>query len=101
MEGADVHSRDEFLIARRQLLDTFPDLRIVIDDLIEQGDKVAVRWRVSGTHEGHGLGLPGTGQPVTFRGMTWAEFKDGKVVRGWDSWNLGGLIQTLQSAPRP
>jgi hypothetical protein len=36
--------------------------------------------------------------PVSFRGMTWPEFKDGRSVRGWDSWNLGGLLQTLQAA---
>jgi hypothetical protein len=27
--------------------------------------------------------------------MTWLEFKDGGIARGWDSWNLGGLLQSL------
>ena len=44
MEGADVHGRKAFLAERARLLTLFPDLAIVADDVIEQGDKVAVRW---------------------------------------------------------
>ncbi|HET9369739.1 MAG TPA: ester cyclase [Vicinamibacterales bacterium] len=98
MEGTDIHNRAEFLIARRQLMDTFPDISIVVDDLIAEGDKVVVRWSVTGTHQGNGLGIPATGQAVGFRGMSWVEFEGGKVVRGWDCWNLGGLVQSLASA---
>lgn len=29
--------------------------------------------------------------------MTWFEYRDGQVVKGWDSWNLGGLIASLQA----
>jgi predicted ester cyclase len=68
-----------------------------VDDLIEQGNKVAVRWSVRATHTGRGLGLMPTNQPVAFRGMTWMEIRDGKFVRGWDSWNMGALMQTLAS----
>ena len=95
MEGVDIDGRDQFLIARQQLMDTFPDLQLTVEDIIAEGDKVAVRWRASATHRGHGLGVPATDQPVSFRGITWAEFRNGKVIRGWDSWNLGGLVQSL------
>ena len=95
MEGADVRGREEFLVRRRQLLDAFPDLAVVADDVIEQGPKVAIRWHVDGTHKGQGLGIPATDRRVHFRGMTWLEFKDGRLVLGWDSWNLGGLLQSL------
>ena len=37
-------------------------------------------------------------RPVSFRGVTWLELRDGRIVRGWDSWNLGGLISSLTSA---
>jgi steroid delta-isomerase-like uncharacterized protein len=100
MEGADIRGRAQFLIARQQMMDTFPDLQLTVDDLIAQGDQAAVRWQVRATHHGGGLGVPATGQPVTFRGQTWMEFRNGKIVRGWDSWNLGGLIQSLAPAPK-
>ena len=38
-----------------------------------------------------------TNWPVSFRGIAWLELRDGRIVRGWDSWNLGGLISSLTS----
>jgi steroid delta-isomerase-like uncharacterized protein len=95
MEGVELHNRDEFLAERRRLLQTFPDLAIVADDVIQDGSKVVVRWHVDATHAGDGLGFPPSNRRVSFRGMTWLEFKDGRIVLGWDSWNLGGLLQAL------
>lgn len=68
---------------------------LMADDVIAEGDKVAVRWHFTATHAGPGAGLEPTGRRVASRGMTWLEFRDGKIVRGWDSWNLGGLMQQL------
>ena len=96
MEGRFVSCPAEFKEARRELLAVFPDFQIAVDDTVEQGDKVVVRWSAQGTHAGDGLGVAPTNRPVSFRGMTWLEIRDGLIVRGWDSWNLGGLIQTLR-----
>jgi steroid delta-isomerase-like uncharacterized protein len=95
MEGRTVRGVADFKDARRQLLDVFPDLKITVEDLVHEDDKVVVRWSVQATHGGGGLGIPTTNRQVSFRGMTWLEMRDGLIVRGWDSWNLGGLIQTL------
>jgi steroid delta-isomerase-like uncharacterized protein len=103
MEGREVHGPQEFKDARRQLLEAFPDLAITVEDVVEQDDKVVVRWSVQATHHGPGLGMPATNRRVSFRGMTWLEMRDGRIARGWDSWNLGGLILTLsapEAAPR-
>ena len=89
----------EFKAARRTLLHVFPDLTMTVEDTIEEGVKVAVRWTATATHRGEGLGVPPTDRRVAFRGITWLELRDGLIVRGWDSWNLGGLIAELQSAP--
>jgi len=97
MEGADVDGPDAFLEERNRLLQVFPDLKITVDDVIEAGEKVAIRWRVTATHLGDGLGIPPTKRPVAIRGMTWMEFRSGRMVRGWDSWNLGGMLQTLMA----
>ena len=98
MEGTAIHGREQFLAERRRLLEAFPDLVIVADDVIGEGTKVAVRWHVDATHTGPGLGFPPSHRRVSFRGITWLEFKDGLIVQGWDSWNLGALLQSL-SAP--
>jgi steroid delta-isomerase-like uncharacterized protein len=95
MEGSEVRGHEEFLAQRLQLLSVFPDLAISVEDVIEEGAKVAVRWHVTATHGGDGLGVPPTNRPVSFRGITWFEFDGGQIVRGWDSWNLGGVMQSL------
>jgi steroid delta-isomerase-like uncharacterized protein len=95
MEDGDVRSPSDFKQSRRKMLDAFPDLRLTVEDAIEQGEKVVVRWSARGTHTGDGLGLPATNRPIEIRGMTWLEFRDRQVVRGWDSWNLGGMIGRL------
>lgn len=99
MEGLDVHTPADFKGARRQLLDAFPDLRVTVEDTVEQGTKAVVRWSVTATHRGGGLQIPPTNRAVQFRGMTWMEFQNGQLVRGWDSWNLGGFLQSLQLKP--
>ena len=95
MEGREIHGAADFKDARRQLLAAFTDLKLTVDDLVHEGDKVAVRWSVQATHGGSGLGIAATNRPVSFRGMSWMEMRDGRVVRGWDSWNLGGLLHSL------
>jgi steroid delta-isomerase-like uncharacterized protein len=100
MEGRVVHGPQDFQNARRQLLDIFPDIAITVEDLVEQDDRVAVRWSVQATHRGEGLGVPATNRRVSFRGMSWMELRDGQIVRGWDSWNLGGLILSLKEPER-
>jgi steroid delta-isomerase-like uncharacterized protein len=97
MEGTEIRGRDQFLAERRRLMNAFPDLAIVVDDVIEQGPKVAIRWSVTATHTGDSLGIPATHRQVKFRGMTWMEFKDGRLASGWDSWNLGGLLHSLST----
>ena len=98
MEGRAIKGPIDFKEARRTLLHVFPDLTMTVEDTIEEGAKVAVRWTATATHRGEGLGVPPTNRRVVFRGITWLELRDRRIVRGWDSWNLGGLIAELQSA---
>lgn len=98
MEGQDVMSPAEFKAQWRELTGAFPDLRMTVDDVIADGDKVAVRWQVSGTHSGPFAGLAPTREQLSARGITWLEFRDGRIVRGWDSWNFGAVLMQLNAA---
>ena len=73
----------------------FPDLTVTVDGVIEEGEEVAVRWTAQGTNTGDFPGVPATGRAVRFSGMTWLRVKDGKLVEGWDRWNVQGLITLL------
>src|SRR3712207_1541472 len=48
----------------RQYFATFPDMRVAVEDVIAEGDKLAVRSAMQGTHQGAFFGLPPTGKPV-------------------------------------
>ena len=77
-------------------LSAFPDLRMDVEGTVAEGDVVAVRWSISGTHGGDGLGFPATGRRVSFRGMSWIRYSGGKMAEGWDCWNQAGLFQSLR-----
>jgi steroid delta-isomerase-like uncharacterized protein len=73
----------------------FPDIRVNVEEIICQDDKVVVRWTASGCHSGNGLGFACTGRQVLFRGLTWIEIKDGKFGQGWQSSNIPEVLQGL------
>jgi len=75
----------------------FPDLRISVQQMVAEGDKVAVLWTFQGTHTGSGYeGLPPTGTKVEIRGITIWRFVDGRIVEEWSSFSeTGAYIQML------
>lgn len=60
-----------------------PDLKVTIDDVVSEGDKVAWRWTMRGTHQGDLEGHAPTGRQVTFSGITIVHLANGKVVADW------------------
>lgn len=65
------------------LLRAFPDLHITVEDSIEEGDKLAVRDTVTGTHQGEYMGIPPTGRTVTYNEIFIARFADGRIAETW------------------
>lgn len=98
IEGDDAASPKDFKAFRATFLSALPDLRIDVEDTVVEGDNVVIRWRLTGTHGGDGLGFGPTQSRVDQRGMTWQRFADGQIVEGWDTWNAGGLITALRAA---
>ena len=98
LEGSDTRGVEEFLAVRSTLLGAFADLSVKVEDTVAQGAHVVVRWSATGKHRGDHFGFPATGKSVAFRGMTWFVFANGRIVEGWDAWNLGGLLAELRVA---
>jgi steroid delta-isomerase-like uncharacterized protein len=84
-----------FRSLHEKYLSVFPDIRFEMEDMVAEGDKVAFRWTVSGTHTGDGLGVPPTGKEVRFAGMGIVRFENGRIVEGWDSYDRMGMMQQL------
>ena len=77
----------------------FPDVRHDLEDIIAEGDKVAVRWKFTGTHTGEWAGVSPTDKQVTFRGTSTFRFEGGKVVEQWNVWHSYWLACQLGIIP--
>ena len=77
----------------------FPDLRIVIEDQVAEGDKVASRYTGSGTHQGELRGFPPTNNRVEVTGTITSRFADGKIVEEWNNIDGLGMMQQLGIVP--
>lgn len=73
----------------------FPDLQVSTEDLIAEGNEVATRYRLTGTHRGPLMGIEPTGERVEVEGMSIGRFEDGKVVEGWSNIDVMGLMRQL------
>ena len=77
-----------------------PDARYEVDDMIAEGDKVVVRWRLLGTHKGNFLDISPTGRWVTLKGIAIYRLEDSKVTERWVVTDLHGLLQELKESPQ-
>jgi steroid delta-isomerase-like uncharacterized protein len=78
-----------------------PDLRVDILDMIAEGDKVAVRYTVEGTHEGDLFGVPPTGRRVSIESITVERVSDGKIREHWRVTDTLDMVQQLGAIPAP
>ena len=84
---------------RGQFGDGFPDIRMDVDDMVAEDDKVVVRWTVRGKHTGPFQGLPGTYRQIEFGGTTHVRIADGKIVEGWQHMDILKGMQQLGVVP--
>ncbi|GAA6154259.1 ester cyclase [Pseudoteredinibacter isoporae] len=79
--------------------EAFPDIHEEALELIAEGNKVASRFRLTGTHLGDFYGIPGTGRKIDILGAEIFEFKDGKVVQYYYHEDTMGLFTQLGLMP--
>ena len=82
-------------------LTAVPDLRVTIEDLVAEGDKVAVRRSYAGTHQGELLGIPATGKQVRIGSISVFRLAEGKIAEHWEQWDRLALLQQLGVIPAP
>lgn len=75
----------------------FPDLHVTVEDVLVDGDKVAVRTTATHTHEGEFMGIPPTGVHGSHTGITIVRIEDGKVAESWEESDMLGLLTQLDA----
>ena len=93
--------REGLKAAVAMLRGAFPDLRVQIENLISEGDKVALRDTISGTHLGSFAGIPPTGEQVEVARIAIFRVVDGKIVEHWANTDMLGLMRQLGVIPMP
>lgn len=96
---AETQDRDRLIEEIERNTRAFPDLVHTVEEIIAEGDTVAVRWTARGTHDGELMGMPPTGTEVTLRGMNFFHVEDGQITEDWVLWDALGLMQQLGIAP--
>lgn len=79
----------------------FPDARFTVEDIIGEGDRVAARLTMRGTHLGPLNGSPATGRSVVVSGMSIERIADGRIVEGWNENDALGMLGQLGMLPPP
>jgi steroid delta-isomerase-like uncharacterized protein len=92
--SADLAKADFLKIVREQK-QSFPDLRSTIVDSIEQGDKIAYRWKSEGTHTISYRNVPPTNKKAIAEGITISRIVDGRISEEWSSWDVNSVLTGL------
>lgn len=87
----------------KQILTTmrsaFPDLKVTVQDVIAEGDKVVQRRTFEGTHRGEFFGIPPTGKTVSVSQIIVSRVAGGKIVEEWAETDFLGMLQQVGAVP--
>jgi steroid delta-isomerase-like uncharacterized protein len=75
--------------------EAFPEIEVVVEDTVSEGDKVAARCTVRGHHRGDTLGFKATDSPVEFTGIAIVRVSNGKIVEAWNNFDFMSMFQQL------
>jgi steroid delta-isomerase-like uncharacterized protein len=100
-EPAGTDCRQHFRQVVTMLRSAFPDLHIEIGDMVAEGDSVAVRMTMTGTHKGPFMGMPPTGKQFAVEQMRFMRFRDGMMTDSWAVIDWLGWRQQLGAQPQP
>jgi steroid delta-isomerase-like uncharacterized protein len=78
-----------------------PDLRVPIEDLVAEGDRVVTRWRAHGTHQGELLGNAPTGNQASVSGILIDRISGGKIEEEWVDYDTLHFMQQIGAVSGP
>jgi steroid delta-isomerase-like uncharacterized protein len=93
--GREIHGPEENRQFIKGFRAAFPDVHFTVLDQIAEGDKVAVRYRLQGTHLGDFQGMPPTRKQVGYSGILIYRVANGKIAEQWTEFDLLGFLKQL------
>ena len=87
------------------LVTAFPDQHYELQEMVAEGDRLVVRWRMTGTHLGELVGptmtVPPTGKRLDIWGMSMYRIEEGMAHEIWESFDMGEFLRQLGVLPWP
>jgi len=90
-----LHGRETWRQGFELMRRAFPDLEAHVDDLVAAGDKVAIRVRFRGTHEGEFQGIPATGRTIEYVSHEFYRVENGVFAEEWICSDMATLLRQL------
>ena len=78
----------------------FPDIEVIVEDTVVEGDKIAARCTVKGTHAGEGIGLAATNRRVEFTGMSYCPRQGWEDCRSLEQLRFYGYVPAARPSSR-
>ncbi|WP_123534144.1 ester cyclase [Halosimplex salinum] len=93
--GQEARGTEEIRESLGQWLEAFPDFSATVEDAITEGDTVAMRLTLRGTHEGDFMGMEPTNESFEIQNMVFTRIEDGKVAERWLHPDTLGMLHQL------
>ena len=90
---------DQFKRGSAWLRKALSDLRVDVDEMIEEGDRIAARYVLRGTHRASMLGEEVTSKAVAFNGCTVYRIADGRIAEDWEALDEAHLFRQVGAMP--
>ncbi len=92
---------DGYLAIIQMMRTGFPDIQWTLKEMVAEGDTVAARFIMRGTHQGSFFGFPPTGKTIEVQAMNFYRFSGGQIVEEYGQPDMLGLLQQIGAVPRP
>ena len=99
--GEDTRGRDAVKAQLSGFLEAFPDFEATVEDVVTEGDTVAMRVTLSGTHEGEFMGIEPTAESFRVQNMVFTRVEDGRIVERWVQPDTLGMLVQLGAVDSP
>ena len=93
---ADLAGLEDFVA---QIRAAFPDMQVTAEDMIAEGDRLAIRSTMRATHEGEFMGIPGSGKKVEVSNYDFVRFEGDLAAERWGVIDSAALMEQIGVAP--
>lgn len=97
--GRTQQGRDTYLGIVAANMKAFPDLRWTVEDMRAEGDTVAIRYTMTGTHKGPFAGVEATGRAIRAESMAFYRLANGKIVEERAQLDMLSILQQMGAIP--